>query len=139
MSALEPSLLRAYLETSYAVFGPRPFPLHVGAVSPELLVEHRAHRLPGSAFVTACNPFSRSLTAAENVARHETLRAELQHRGLRSLEGHGHHPSNGWPPEPSFLVFGLELAAACDLGRRWEQNAIVWAGPDAVPELIVLR
>ncbi len=27
----------------------------------------------------------------------------------------------------------------CDLGTRFEQNAIVWAGADAVPRLVLLR
>ena len=138
-SAIELSLQQVYHETHYMVFGPRPFTLRIGAVSPELLAEHRAHELPGSAFVTACNPFSRSLSDEENRARQTTLLADLQRRGLRCIEGHGQHPSNDWPPEPSFLVLGLDRAAACDLGRRWEQNAIVFAGPDAIPELILLR
>lgn len=138
-SAIEPWLQQAYRETHYMVFGPRPFTLRIGEPSPELLAEHRAHALRGSAFVTACNPFSRSLSDEENRARQATLLADMQSRGLRCIEGHGQHPSNDWPPEPSFLVLGLDRAAACELGRQWEQNAIVWAGPKAIPELILLR
>ena len=55
----------------------------------------------------ACNPFSRSLIDEENCARQATMLADLQRLGLRCTEGHGQHPSNDWPPEPSFLVLGL--------------------------------
>jgi hypothetical protein len=35
-------------------------------------------------------------------------------------------------------VLGLALEAAKSLGRRHEQNAVVWSGPDAVPQLVML-
>jgi hypothetical protein len=34
---------------------------------------------------------------------------------------------------------GISRQQAMDLGDRLEQNAIVWCGPDAVPELVLLR
>jgi hypothetical protein len=34
---------------------------------------------------------------------------------------------------------GVTRRAAQALGRQFEQNAIVWAGAAAVPELILLR
>jgi hypothetical protein len=70
--------------------------------------------------------------------RQEALAAELRRRSLAFLPGAGRHPSNDWPPEPSFLVLGLALEASKNLGRHYEQNAIVWAGADAVPRLITL-
>jgi hypothetical protein len=36
-------------------------------------------------------------------------------------------------------VLGMALDAAQEVGRRYGQNAIVWAGADAVPELVLLR
>ena len=65
-----------------------------------------------------------------------------QNPGRFSLEfvaGIGQHPSNQWPGEPSYLVFGLTLEAAKTLGTRLEQNAIVWNGSDGTPQLILLR
>jgi hypothetical protein len=51
----------------------------------------------------------------------------------------GQHPSNAWAGEESFLCFGISLEAAKALGRRFEQNAIVWSAADAIPQLILLR
>jgi hypothetical protein len=55
------------------------------------------------------------------------------------IEGEGFDPSGKWPAEKSFLALGLDLEASCALGKEFSQNAIVWAGADAVPRLILLR
>jgi hypothetical protein len=49
------------------------------------------------------------------------------------------HRSNHLSGEASYLIFGLTLEAAKALRTRLEQNAIVWTGADAVPQLILLR
>lgn len=115
------------------------FTLRVGQHSASLLAEQRRRQVECSAFITAWNPFSQSLSAAENASRQTELARELARQGLSFLKGVGQHPSNDWPGEDSLLVFGLSRDAARALGTRLEQNAIVWSGSDAVPELILLR
>ena len=138
-SAIDPPTLQAYLETDYRVHGEPGFTLRVGRASAELLAAHKRRRTDCSAFLTACNPFSQPLDAAANAARQAALAKELSGRSLAFLPGVGQHPSNGWPGEDSFLVFGLTLEAAKALGMRLEQNGLVWSGADAVPQLILLR
>jgi hypothetical protein len=138
-SAIAPPTLQAYLETDYRVHGEPGFTLRVGRASAELLAAHKRRRTDCSAFLTACNPFSQPLDAAANAARQAALAKELSGRSLAFLPGVGQHPSNGWPGEDSFLVFGLTLEAAKALGMRLEQNGLVWSGADAVPQLILLR
>jgi hypothetical protein len=132
-------MIRAYLETDYVVRGEPSVILRIGKVSSELAAIHRLHCVDCSAFLTAFNPFSQPLDEQENDRRHELLMQELKRRSLPGLEGHGSHPDNGWPPEPSVLVPGLSLEASKSLGARFEQNAIVWSGANAVPQLILLR
>jgi len=43
------------------------------------------------------------------------------------------------PEEASFPVLGLSLKASRALGRKHEQNALVWCTKDAVPQLLLLR
>jgi hypothetical protein len=113
--------------------------LRIGLPSAELAAVHVEQRVVCSAYITACNPRSAPLSDADNHQRQLALAAEVTRRGLFFLPGVGQHSSNGWPGEPSYLVFGLSLEEAMALGREWEQNAIVWAGEDAVPQLILLR
>ena len=67
------------------------------------------------------------------------LEEEIKFRGLAYIAGEGKHPVGDWPGEPSYLVFDLSLEAAKTLGRKFNQNAIVWCDLDAVPQLILLR
>jgi hypothetical protein len=104
-----------------------------------LASEHKRHRVDCSAYITACNPFSQILDDKANVERHAALGREISQRRLTCIEGIGQHPSNQWPGEASYLIFGLTLEAAKALGTRLDQNAIVWSSTDAVPQLILLR
>ncbi len=138
-SIIDAGTVQAFRETEYRAHGDEPFSLTVGEVCPALAAAHKRHRVDCSAYVTACNPFSQIFDDEVNAERHAALRRELGQRSLASIEGLGQHPSNQWPGEASYLIFGLTLEAAKTLGTRLEQNAIVWAGADAVPQLILLR
>jgi hypothetical protein len=113
--------------------------LRVDVVCPDLLLLHARYQVSCSAFITACNPLGIPADAPVNAQRQQELSAELSHRSLPALPGIGQHPTHSWPGEPSFLVLGVTRWAAQGLGRQFEQNAIVWCGPDAVPALILLR
>lgn len=139
-SVIDPEIIQAYLETHYHVHGGAPAILRVGEASASLAALHDASGVKCSTFMTAWNPFSRQATdEADNARRQAALASELAQRGLTFIDGIGQHPSNAWPGEPSFLVLGLALEDAKALGARHEQNAIIWSGADAVPQLILLR
>ena len=138
-SVIDQRSIQAYLETDYHVHGDAPVTLNIGVANPTLSALYKAHRIESSAFITACNPFSQPFDESANADRQAALARELQQRSLSYIEGIGQHPSNEWLGEPSFLVLGLSREAAMALGNRHEQNAIVWCGVDAVPELVLLR
>jgi hypothetical protein len=138
-SELDASLVTAYRETEYRVTEGEPFVLKVDEPCPALLGLYRAKNVLCAAFITAYNPFSQELTDAENAVRQKDLAFELKRRSLSYFEGIGQHPSRDWPGEPSFLALGLALEAAKSLGKAFEQNAIIWCGADAVPNLVLLR
>ncbi|MEO5341122.1 MAG: DUF3293 domain-containing protein [Magnetococcus sp. MYC-9] len=138
-SCIDTATLQAYLETDYRVEGPPAFTLRVGTVSLELAAAHWAQRVESSAFISACNPYSQLLDEVANAERHAALEHQLCQSGLVCLPGVGRHPANPWPGEASLLVFGMTLEAAMALGSQWEQNAIIWNGADAKPQLILLR
>lgn len=138
-SAIEPATLRAYEQTEYRVQGSIPAVLQVGVRSAPLARLHQLHRCACSAFITACNPLGTPVDAAVNAQRQAALAAELLQQRYVAIPGIGRHPTGDWPPEPSYLVLGLTRTAAQQLGRQFEQNAIVWADADAIPELILLR
>ena len=138
-SIIDLATVHAYRETEYRVHGDEPFTLRIGQACAALTAVHKRLRVDCSAYVTAYNPYSQVLDDLANVQRHAELGRELRGRSLVAVEGVGQHPSNRWPGEVSYLILGLTLEAAKVLGSRVEQNAIVWSGADAVPQLILLR
>jgi hypothetical protein len=138
-SLIDHNTIQAFLETEYKVFGDAPFTLRIDEPNSALAVACKKNCAKSSAYITACNPNSKSLDDSENEERNNALRRELMERNLGFLEGEGKHPSNEWSGEASFLIFGIDLEAARDLSIRVQQDAFVWAGPDSVPKLILLK
>jgi hypothetical protein len=142
-SSLDAALVEAYASTEYRVWpGPgdeNAFVLKVGQGSAPLAQLHRKFGVHCSAFLTACNPWSQALSEPENAARQQSLQEVLQSRSLRWVKGLGQHPDGQWPGEPSFLILGLSLAAARVLAEDFAQNALLWSGQDATPQLVLLR
>jgi hypothetical protein len=139
MSEISPLTIKAYLETDYRVFGEAPFVVKVGVANESLAKLYKRLKTNCGVFVTAFNPFSNDVGDAANAARQFELAKELNQRKLTFFEGIGKHPSGEWAAEPSYFVLGLSLEAAKALGRKYDQNAIVWCGPDATAELVLLR
>lgn len=142
-SVIAPSLIQAYLAAHYRVDAESPFTLKVGVFSEPLAQHFQRHSCDCAAFLTACNPWSEDVGDTGNAARQAALAHELTNRSLKFIDGVGLDGQNEgpekWPGEASFLVFGLSLEASRALGRTYAQNALIWCGKDAVPQLILLR
>ncbi|MEO6688454.1 MAG: DUF3293 domain-containing protein [Dokdonella sp.] len=77
-----------------------------------------------AAYLTACNPYSQSLSDRQNDERLAELRDRLHKAGARFLEGIASVPDESWF-EPSLLVNGIPLIAIDAIASRYEQNAVV--------------
>lgn len=139
VSEIPPETIQAYRETEFRVELEPSLVLTIDMPNPRLAALCKTNRADSCAFITACNPHGAQLGEADNAKLQEELAQELHRRSLPFLPGIGQHPVGNWPGESSYLVFGLSLEAARTLGRRFDQNAIVWCGPDTVAQLILLR
>lgn len=138
-STIDLNTLAAYRAARYHVEREPRFVLRVDEASPALTGAHRSAGVRCSAFLSACNPRGVLLDAAENAVRHRQLLESLEALGFGYWPGFGADPAGHWPGEPSVLIFGIGREAACELGLSFDQNALLWAGPEAVPRLILLR
>lgn len=139
-TAIPPALIEAYRATLFRCGeGRDAFVLRIGVHSAALEDLYTAVGVSTAAYVTAVNPRSETQSADVNAIAHARLGAELAAAGYRLVEGAGEDPEGRWPAEQSYLVLGMALEAAREAGRRYGQNAIVWVGADAVPELLLLR
>jgi hypothetical protein len=90
-------------------------------------------------FITGYNPFSQPHSLEENQVANGLLAEDLYRLTNYVDIGIGIDPSGIWTGEPGYLALGVDLDASRVLGGKFRQNAIIWAGEDAVPRLILLR
>lgn len=137
----DPALVHAYRQTEFRVVDQGfAFTLRIDQHCPELIARLAHFGVTEAAYLTAWNPRSESTAIARNKAAQRTLEAEVAYRGWRFLFGEGVGSDGIWPAEPSLLVLGIPFEAACGLGRKYGQNAIVTVRVDegAVPRLVLL-
>lgn len=130
------NLIESYKNTKYKVFEPGII-IEIGVLNQDvddLLIEHK---LVEWAFITAYNPYSRVLTDDENKVRHDELK-ELT-KDYITFEGHGVGEDPAWEPELSLFVIGITRDEASKIGKKFEQNAIVYGVINSNPELIILN
>ena len=138
-SLLDQDLVSAYEATNFHVKVNPAFILNVNKLSEELKLLFKQNRVASAAFITAWNPYSKSLSDKENQARNEQLKNELTLRSFQFINGFGQDPLGQWTGEDSFLVLGISLESSKKLGIQYEQNALIWSDKDAIPKLILLK
>ncbi len=135
MSEIDPALVDAYTRAEYRL--KRGFTLKIGLKSPELSAWYAETGIESCVFITAFNPASVIKTIMENDAAHKALGQALQELAAPVSAATGSDPSGEWPDEAGYAALGLTCNQAHALGRRFGQNAIVWAEADAIPRLLL--
>jgi hypothetical protein len=137
---IHPDKVRAYMVTDYRLGHTlEDIVLNIGQRSERLAILFAGKGVNCSAFLTAYNPRGTIQSDAANERGHAELASLLRERGLGAIEGSGSEEGAEWPAEKSWFALGLQLDPARALGRHFDQDAIVWVGADAVPQLILLR
>lgn len=139
MSAISQSLQDAYRATEYRVLAPDAFTLRIGTKSDALLDLYRYSGAREAAFLTAWNPFSVDASEEQNRSAQALLVERLAKIGATALPGLGIDPASGHPGEESVLALGVPRDVAIRIAQDFQQNALVWIGPEAIPELILLQ
>jgi hypothetical protein len=133
------ALFEAYRRTRYLIDGDGArIVMRIGEPSADLdrLLERAGATT--AAFITAYNPFSRPTAEAINLVANRRLGHDLRDCCGAVLPGKGEGDDGPWPPEPSFLAIGISREMAENLGRKYQQYAIVWAERGHVPVLAIL-
>lgn len=130
----------AYLRTQYRLgFGPDSIVLEIESHSGRLAAQFAEYGVTCGAFITAYNPEGTQQSAEANSRDHAALMTEVVALGHAFIEGEGADATGEWPAERSVFAYGMDKASACMVGRQFRQDAIVWVGRDAVPQLVLLR
>jgi Protein of unknown function (DUF3293) len=137
-SGLPRELEEAYRRTIYRVsYGGDAIDVRIGEGNPTLDRVLDQEGWEDWIIITAFNPRSVRLLLSENEERDRQLRNELVLRGLTFCRSEAIDPEEEWPAESGFLVPGLNLEAAAEIARRYDQNAIVFGEVRGPAELHV--
>lgn len=140
MTDIPQDKIDAYLATDYAAqTGGGTFIMRIGTFSPDIQAIYERQGWSCCLFITAFNPFGREQNLAENELAQAELGRELRTLSLNVSEGEGADPTGEWDPEKSYLAFGIDEQLSRELGIKYRQDAVVWVGQDAVPQLLLLR
>ena len=122
---IHPDLIRAYEATDYWVEAPAgKMVLKIG--QPFIGIDG----VPGLnrlAIVTAYNPFSRAVGAAQNADRQAQLVGAVERAGLKWLHAYGADAKGEWPPEPSLAILDPTDPQLDRWMEVFGQNAVVVA------------
>jgi hypothetical protein len=137
---IQPGKVRAYLATDYRLgHTDQDIVLNIGQRSERLAVLFADKGVNCGAFLTAYNPRGALQPDAANQLAHAQLATQLAQLGHEVIAGSGSEKGTDWAPEESYFALGLALEPAKAMGTHFDQDAIVWVGADAKPQLILLR
>lgn len=139
-TAISADKIRAYEATIHKIqINGAPITLWVGQYEPRLLGIYAAYEANCAALITAYNPWGEQQGQELNLADHQSLGDYLRSFSSNILTAEGAHPEGTWPPEPGYFVLGMSEDSAIAAGLQFRQDAVVWIGADAVPQLLLLR
>jgi len=137
---IQPDKVRAFLATDYRLgHTAQDIVLTIGQRSERLAALFAAKGVNCGAFLTAYNPRGALQPDAANHLAHAQLATQLAQLGHEVIAVSGSAAGTDWAAEESYFALGLALEPAKAIGTHFDQDAIVWVGADAVPQLILLR
>ena len=141
--SVPPELIQAYRKADYAVFAHRgsraEIVFHVGEPNVDLDELLDGDDAATAAFICPGNRRGRKQSEQANADAFLEMNAALSKTSYRRHAAEGRDPEGEWPPEAAVLIAGIPRAEAEALGRRFEQNAIVFVERGRAPELVLLR
>lgn len=126
-----------YQNAKYVVLSSPSIEISIGQRSTPLEQLLTKYQQSTACFITACNPWGSDLGIDMNHEKMAQLEKDLIKNGLPYLHAFGSNSGGTWKEE-SFLIIGIDKQDASQLGRQYEQNAIIWIVKEQVPELIWL-
>ncbi|MBS1143481.1 MAG: hypothetical protein H6R14_887 [Proteobacteria bacterium] len=127
----------AYMATTYRVFLPSGVcELRLGQASDTLRCWLETAGENTFALISAQNPDGQQLDESANAERQSQLECDLLEGNYEPYAAQHEADDGQWPMEESCFVPGISCEDACALAADFGQNAVVYGGADAVPQLV---
>lgn len=112
--------------------------IKIGQANPALEILLEQQNASTWAFVTAWNPKSVLLSQIENETRHQALIKWVEQENYLYFNGKGMGSDKNWEPEISLFILNIPKAKAVEIGKYFNQNAMVFGQKGDLPELLIL-
>lgn len=129
------TLLEAYKATCFEIIQAK-IEIYIGKENKAFETFLIENEITNWCFITAWNPFSNALTNKQNIALNKSLSLDL--KDYKLFQAQGKDTIGSWPPEPSFFVANIIEDQAIALGKKYQQNAIVYGTIHETARLITL-
>lgn len=137
-STVPKATIDAYRQAIYMVDTYPPFEFKVDEYSEPLIQLLRIKNAKTAAWITACNPYGNKQTPEKNKFLQDKLFQLINEKGLEYTTGRGIDSQHRQAPEESLLLFNIALDEAIEIGKLFNQNAILWIGENSIPRLELL-
>ncbi|WMX15751.1 MULTISPECIES: DUF3293 domain-containing protein [unclassified Aureispira] len=132
-------LEQAYLSTTYEVYNQEEiYQLRIKKENELFLSFCEREGIKTWAIITAYNPYSKECSLEMNQANNEQLKQTLIDTKCIFFEANGVPDNSSWEAEKSYFVCNLSLESGKEIGRQYQQNAIVYGGENRAPQLVWL-
>ena len=136
MTKIENSLIEAYENTNYYIYHDTEITINIAKKNIDLINLFKDKNLISASIITAYNPFSKIMTEEQNLSAQLQLKKMIEDSNLSYLDAIGQDIKKEWLGEPSFFIENISKENAIKLGKKFNQNAIVWVDKNLIPELI---
>lgn len=110
--------------------------LTIGAPSHEVDQLLSQNHASSYAYLTAYNPQSTTLSADENMKRHQQLCKEIAQRGFTYLTGKAIPDAGEWEPETCVFAFDMPRSVVLELCQAYAQDGAVVGELGSAPKLM---
>ena len=128
-----------YRNAKYSVTTPSGYVgIQIGVPNNELDALLAKDGVNEACLMTAFNPLGQKVDDNINARANQALESSIQAMSLPYYLGLGQDPKGDWQEE-SYLIMGIDIDGAKQLGKQYQQNAFVWIAKLSAPELVWLR
>lgn len=129
------SLFKLYQNTNYKIDSPEIY-IQLDKKNSEIDLLLKKENKNSWAFLSAYNPYSILVPEEQNFANQNRLKNILKEENYSLYDGTGSSKDHSFPEEKNFLILGITLNRAIELGLEFEQTAFIYAELDSVAKLI---
>lgn len=131
------NLIDLYSKAYYCIVELKIY-ININSNNPELDKYLADNSFNNWAIITAHNPQSKILSKEENQEKNRLLLEQIKNYSYLKTESSSKDTKDDWPIEVGYIIFNIDQESACNIGKHFDQRAIVIGEKDKEAKIIDL-